>query len=485
MLIIMEIADLTKQNPWWKDPKTIQDAREIRDYKKAKYPWEPRLRYFFKWNEDLIYTLRGPRQVGKTTLIKLLIKEWLDKGVAPGRVFYYTCDILTDKKELAQLLETYIGWVRSQHENRVFIFLDEISSVKDWQRSIKLLKDTGGLDNASIILTGSHAIDVKKSGEMLPGRRGKSGPLNKILVPMKFAEFLEVAKSNIPIPKSSGMRKSIVLSLFKGKIDTSIQALLPYLKDLDSYLDKYLITGGFPSSVTQLLENGTINHYLYELYTRAVVGDMCKWDKNDRIIREIFVRLIETMTTRVGWDTIRNGTSIRHHETVKEYVIALKDSFAIGIASKVDPNKKQPVPSHKKIYFSDPLIFHSIKSWVEGYSDPFRASKESLDDPELKSKLIESLIYNHLVRLAYNLQPSDLFDPEDFVFYWSDGKELDFAFKYEGKLFPVDVTYRKQIGTNWAWVKETFGYPIIISKETFKVRSDYASVPASIFLSLI
>jgi hypothetical protein len=133
---------------------------------------------------DAVYTLRGPRQVGKTTLVKL-IKKLVDDGVEGRRIFYWTCDLEQGKKDLHSILNTYIDTTREIHSDRLYIFLDEISTVKDWQNTIKYLFDLGKLDKTTSILTGSHSIDIKKASEKLPGRRGKLGiTYNKVLVPM-------------------------------------------------------------------------------------------------------------------------------------------------------------------------------------------------------------------------------------------------------------------------------------------------------------
>jgi len=54
----------------------------------------------------------GPRQVGKTTSLKLLVKRLLDLGVDVERIFYFRCDKISDFKELDEIVSGYFG-----HEN--------------------------------------------------------------------------------------------------------------------------------------------------------------------------------------------------------------------------------------------------------------------------------------------------------------------------------------------------------------------------------
>lgn len=485
-----DLPDLREQNPWWRKKESINEEVRIKDYKKSKYKWDPRIKETFKLEKDIIYTLRGPRQVGKTTLTKLLIKKLLvERKVDPQRIFYYTCDIIKTDEDLTDLLNTYLDWIRSQSEGRLYIFLDEISSVRNWQQGIKLLKDSGRLENCTLLLTGSHSIDIKESGEMLPGRRGEEANKNKILTPMKFAEYLEVTESDLLPPRPFVVRKPELFKLFEGDISPIIQETRPHLKELNQKLDSYLKSGGFPKTVNQFHTKNRINHELYELYVNIVLGDIYKWGLKKGYLRDIIERAIETRTTRVGWNTLKKNTSIRHHDTVKNYVEVLKGSYILNILHKVNLNKKTPETSaYKKIYFSDPFIFHSLTSWIYGYNDPFKKSEELLEDPEFKAKMIEEVVADHIIRLAYNLQLSDHFDPEECVFYWSDSKEIDFIFKYNQRLWPIEVKFKEKIKDKGEWISKRFENsinPIIISKEKFQIGENCIILPASIFLYLV
>ncbi|MGC8547362.1 MAG: hypothetical protein ACP5MU_06915, partial [Thermoplasmata archaeon] len=63
----MNSSILYEYNPWWINPDTIDDDRNI----KAASLESPRKEYTFH-EENLL--LIGPRQVGKTTYMKLVIR---------------------------------------------------------------------------------------------------------------------------------------------------------------------------------------------------------------------------------------------------------------------------------------------------------------------------------------------------------------------------------------------------------------------------
>ncbi|WP_338598621.1 AAA family ATPase [Sulfolobus tengchongensis] len=95
----------------------------------------------------------GPRQVGKTTAVILLIEYLLKKIENPKSIFYFSCDKLADYKELDQVLEEYLKVKKRENIRTSYIILDEITFPKEWYRSIKYRIDKGDFKNDVIILT--------------------------------------------------------------------------------------------------------------------------------------------------------------------------------------------------------------------------------------------------------------------------------------------------------------------------------------------
>src|SRR6266705_4073013 len=198
----MSISEFSEQNQWWLEPKAIHADQRIVEWESSQFKWTPRLGETFDWNLDIVYVLRGPRQVGKTTLVKLKIRERMDAGVEPRHIFYYPCDLVEGPDRLVKIITSYQDSTRRDKQTRLYLILDEISSVKDWQKGIKLLYDSGRLKKCTVILTGSHSIDLRKATETLARRRGEVEKLkdqtpDKILLPAKFAEYADVRSQKI------------------------------------------------------------------------------------------------------------------------------------------------------------------------------------------------------------------------------------------------------------------------------------------------
>jgi hypothetical protein len=72
------IQQIINQNIWWQDRELIRRDPKIADLEGQKFRWRPRvLDEFDLTGAPALYTLRGPRQVGKTTALKILIRDLL------------------------------------------------------------------------------------------------------------------------------------------------------------------------------------------------------------------------------------------------------------------------------------------------------------------------------------------------------------------------------------------------------------------------
>lgn len=74
------IERLREQNPWWSSPGAIQGDRHLQALEAAAFLWRPRLLDDVVLDRPRVYTIRGPRQVGKTTSVKLMIRRLLEGG---------------------------------------------------------------------------------------------------------------------------------------------------------------------------------------------------------------------------------------------------------------------------------------------------------------------------------------------------------------------------------------------------------------------
>lgn len=494
-MAVFDISHLSEQNPWWVNKENILKDFKITYLDKQKYPWDPNLRHYIKLNEDVIYTIRGPRQVGKTTLIKIIIKDLLmNKNVNPENIFFWSAE-RNDSKELNKIIQTFLDWRISDQDERKYIFIDEICSVKEWSKEIIYFANKGSLVNCSLILTGSHSMDLKHSTELMPGRRGgnENNPLDKILLPMKFAEFVTLLRPELKntlfdlglIKKEDRHKK--IFDLFDGNIHETIEKLSLHKKQLDALLEIYLLTGGIPSAINEYKTKGNLSTKLYNIYLTAIIGDLNRYNYKEHYFKQIIREIFNTLSNPISWNSFTKNTDIRSHNTVQDYITAFEELYVANTTYRCTIHDGRIHSFMKKIYILDPFIFHALHGWANNKKDYYENTKTNVLDFEIKSKLIENIVYNHLCRLSFSLNPRDLFDPKDNICYYEDKnkKEVDFVILFDDKFYPFEVKYQSQIVSSDFFGFKAFNKGVMITKEDLGAYRNYVKIPVSLFLLLI
>lgn len=122
--------------------------------------------------------LRGPRQVGKTTLLNQVIQALLEKGVKPTSIFRVQFDDLPQLYKLEQPILDLAWWYsdnilkKSFHKaaadgESAYILLDEVQNLPDWAPQLKHLVD---IQPVKVLLTGSSALRIEAGRDSLAGR---------------------------------------------------------------------------------------------------------------------------------------------------------------------------------------------------------------------------------------------------------------------------------------------------------------------------
>ena len=273
----MALIDLIfDMNPWWRDRQSINQDKHIRTFEASKIKWRPPL-LKTPLQEDALHIIKGPRQVGKTTLIKLFIKNLLaDEKILEKDIFFLSIDAAITVDEVLEVILYYFKTIATS--NRRYLFLDEASFLPEWPRGIKVLIDMGFDRNATYVVTGSSALDLKRSSEKLPGRRGKG--CDFVLLPLSFRQFLSISYPQIKLATVN------LISEFLEKKEADFFDFRMYKTELEGALHAYLQTGGFPAWIDAHLKGETEEHLLMTF--RAIIeGDMARMKKNTSLLMHI------------------------------------------------------------------------------------------------------------------------------------------------------------------------------------------------------
>ena len=489
-------------NPWWREEYDMGGDPSIMAWTKSMVRREVGKEHSFR-DGDLIYSLRGPRRVGKTTLLKLEVKRLLT-SVPRWNVMYYSFDMGGTPADIVRVINEYSDRVGKAAKGRRFVFLDEVSSVRDWQGGIKRLKDMGRLVDCTVIVAGSHSTDEGRGAETLQGRRGTAtgdDPLDKVLRPLSFGEFVRARDEELARRLADlglvdgGGRAMLAREVAAGCVGPSLTDLSAYREDLDAHLAAYLVTGGMPAVADEFQRTMRIEEATYATYLLDAGRDIAWSGRDVSKVTRLVPNILRSTGERVSWSSLRRGTGIASPRTVEGCVGALADTFAMRVLYRYDHATGMPCfGGQKKLYLQDPFIFHAYNG-MRSAGGHFDMCVEHLADPEKKAALVEQVAADHAVRLAFALSPSKAgFRSAYSVFHWVGGglakREVDLVVRDSGSLVPIEVRYSDAVSRSDLYGLSDFRKAtgtkggVLVTRDKLGERSGFAMVPASLFLLL-
>ncbi|MFQ6127788.1 MAG: ATP-binding protein [Thermoplasmata archaeon] len=487
---MVQIESIINQNPWWKYDSFGDFDKHLSELNKWPIHFKRRELPLETGN---IYLLRGPRQVGKTTLIKEQISNLVHENVDPESILYYPCDYVRSRRELRNVIEYHLN--RNRASENLFIFLDEITYLQDWSREVKAQVDVGLLKRATLVLTGSGAAHLKREAEQLPGR-GLEGN-QYLLLPLTFREFLLQASPQISSHLQIQLRRSLDRARERLKENTlsldenireqreNIERIVPHGPDLDYLFRTYLLTGGFPQAINRHFNNQlkSIDEEAYATLTKAVLGDFSKRGREEALARQILEGIVSRHGTRFGYRTL-SGDVDATHPTVIKYLTSMDDSLLTQTVYAVDFQRRTArYKADKKVYFADPFFYHSVNALIKG-QEGFSLSREVLDDSTSLSSLVEGVVASHLTQTRvkpYMAEPMTI-----LYFFYNPRSEVDFVYRQEkGEFTGIEVKYgvRERKGTfpNVSQLRER----IVLTRDSIDFSREETQIPLAIFLSLL
>ena len=173
---------LSLDNPWWKAGRGIDDEED---------GW-PRRAYFSQFSGlarrvevRRAVVLVGPRRVGKTVMLKHLVAQLLDDGVAGTSILFLSLDTpLYSGRTLESLVQIFTDMQGHAANQPLWVLFDEVQYLKNWEVHLKSLVDS--YPQIRFVASGSAAAALRmKSRESGAGRFTEF-----MLPPLTFAEYL-------------------------------------------------------------------------------------------------------------------------------------------------------------------------------------------------------------------------------------------------------------------------------------------------------
>lgn len=256
-----------------------------------------------------IIIISGARQVGKTTLVEMLLRKRKEK------VLYLNADE-ADAREI--LTDTTSTELKSIIGSNKIVFIDEAQRVKNIGITLKLLVDQ--IKDVQVIVTGSSSFELANEvNEPLTGRKYEF-----MLFPLSFSEMVE----------------------HHGLLEE--KRLLGH-RLIYGYYPEIVVKPGEEKELLKLLANS----YLYrDLLTLEQV-------KKPILLEKLLKALALQLGSEVSYNEVAQIVNA-DPETVEKYVDLLEKSFVIFRLPAFSRNIRNEIRKGKKIYFYDNGIRNAI-----------------------------------------------------------------------------------------------------------------------------
>ena len=278
--------------------------------------------------------LTGVRRCGKSTVMEMIKEELLQRGISKENIISYRFDSL-ENEEIDTASKLYKEIKRQvRKDEKMYIFLDEIQEVKDWEKAANsFLSDFG----ADVYVTGSNSRMMSSEiSTYLTGRY-----VSFRIYPLSFSEYLEFRKTYAD------------------------------WNDIYSEFARYIRFGGFPA--LQLHEYSLDSAYtvVRDIYNSTIFTDIVKrsqirkTDQLERIVKYTFSNTGQTFSALSLSKYLKSQNRAMDPETVYNYLSKLESAYILHRCSRFDIRGKEILKTQEKFYLSDPAFRFAVLGFNE------------------------------------------------------------------------------------------------------------------------
>lgn len=261
-----------------------------------------------KWTSGKVIILTGPRQSGKTTLLKALCEK-------EGGYLFFNGDDPEDRILLENAGENKL---RNMIGNYPTLFFDEAQRIPNIGLILKIIHDR--IKGVRVVVSGSSSLDLANAmNETLTGRKWEFN-----LFPLSFPE----------------------LSQFYG------------FKNNHKNLERYMIYGMYPEVITRENDSEAV---LKELAGSYLYKDVLQYQsiRKPEVLDKLLLALALQLGSEVNYHELSRLVGI-DRATVENYISLLEKAFIVFRLNPLARNVRNEINTSRKVYFYDNGIRNTI-----------------------------------------------------------------------------------------------------------------------------
>lgn len=368
----------------------------------------------------LLIVLTGQRRVGKSYVMREVVQR--------KRQDSDSCVIYIDKEktdfDFIQNYKDLVAYIDERREpnKHTFILIDEVQEIEGFERGLRNYYDNPDID---IIVTGSNSDTLSSDLATL-----LSGRYVEIFVQgLSYEEFL----------------------------------IFHNLEDSDDTLRRYINFGGLPGLRPIGLDDPeVVRQYLQGVYNTILVKDIVRRKKvrNVSFLENLIKYVGDNIGKPLSATNIQNYMTSNKNEVSKNlilnYLKAMSEAFLVHDVTRFNLHGKKLLENNDKYYFGDV----GLRNFIVG--------GRRANDIE---KIVENLVYQHLIRLGYKVTVGQMYATEiDFVGTKGDNT----IYVQAAYLISEESTFEREFGN---LQKINDNYPkYVISMTPFMDSSKYEGI---------
>lgn len=375
------IARIRAENSWWEAPHEIpapDSGLRPRAY------LDGFLALVQKLSVRRAVLLMGPRRVGKTVLLRHVVRRLLQSQVPPRHICYLSVDHpLYNGLGLQQLLDAYREAAGvAADAGPLYVLFDEIQHLREWEVHLKSLVDSE--TGVRFVASGSAAAALK-----LKSRESGAGRFTDFLLPpLTFHEYVDL----------------------RGRTETLLQVdeiVRPLdIAALNQEFIGYLNFGGYPElALNDTAQQNPSRFVKEDIIDKVLLRDLPSLYgiQDVQELNSLFTVLAFNTGSELSLENLAKRSHVAKN-TLKRYIEYLEAAFLIRVVHRVDQSARRfQRASAFKVYLTNPSMFSALFTPVTA-------------DDDVTARLVETAVFSQWLHWP---------DPVHYA-RW-DGGEIDFV----------------------------------------------------------